>query len=113
MMCTDDKHPDDIAHEGHIDHMVRKAISLGLDPIKAIQMATINAAVHFRKEHLLGSLSPGRWADVILTRDLHDLRAEFVFFKGELVAENGRLTADIKTPFLPRMVTANGENHPR
>ena len=100
MMCTDDKHPDDIASEGHIDYMVRKAISIGLDPIKAIQMATINAAVHFRKEHLLGSLSPGRWADILLARDLHDLHAEFVFFKGELVAEQGRLISEnISNPF--------------
>jgi adenine deaminase len=100
MMCTDDKHPDDIASEGHIDYMVRKAISTGLDPIKAIQMATINAAVHFRKEHLLGSLSPGRWADILLTRDLRDLHAEYVFFKGELVAEQGRLITEIKpSPF--------------
>jgi adenine deaminase len=101
MMCTDDKHPDDIAGEGHIDHMVRKAVSMGLDPIKAIQMATINAATHFRKEHVLGSLTPGRWADVILTRDLHDLQAEFVFYKGALVAENGRLTRDFETPVFP------------
>jgi adenine deaminase len=101
MMCTDDKHPDDIAREGHIDHMVRKSVSMGLDPIKAIQMATINAAVHFRKEHILGSLTPGKWADVILTRDLQDLQAEFVFYKGVLVAENGRLTRDIKIPAFP------------
>ena len=101
MMCTDDKHPDDIAREGHIDHMVRKAVSMGLDPIKTIQMATINAAVHFRKEHILGSLTPGRWADVILTSDLHDLRAEFVFYKGVLVAEHGRLTKDFKPPAFP------------
>jgi adenine deaminase len=101
MMCTDDKHPDDIANEGHIDHMVRKSVSMGLDPIKAIQMATINAAVHFRKEHILGSLTPGRWADLILTSDLHDLRAKFVFYKGVLVAENGRLTRDFNTPDFP------------
>jgi adenine deaminase len=101
MMCTDDKHPDDIAREGHIDHMVRKAVSSGLDPIKAIQMATINAAMHFRIEHILGSLSPGRWADIILAKDLHDLHAEFVFFKGELVAKKGRLTADIKPYSFP------------
>ena len=101
MMCTDDKHPDDIAREGHIDHMVQKSVSMGLDPIKTIQMATINAAVHFRKEHILGSLTPGRWADVILTSDLHDLRAEYVFYKGVLVAEHGQLTKDFKTPAFP------------
>ncbi len=104
MMCTDDKHPDDIAREGHIDFMVRKAISIGLDPIKAIQMATINAAIHFRKEHILGSLSPGRWADVILAKDLQELRPEFVFFKGELVAEQGRLTTNIKPHSFPSWI---------
>ncbi len=98
MMCTDDKHPDDIAREGHIDFMVRKAISGGLDPMRAIQMATINAAEHFRIGHVLGSLAPGRWADVILAKDLHDLRAESVFYKGELVAEKGELTVEI-TPY--------------
>ena len=102
MMCTDDKHPDDIASEGHIDYMVRKAVSLGLDPIKAIQMATINAAMHFRKDHILGSLSPGRWADIILAKDLHELWAEVVFFKGVLVAEKGRLTAAIKPHSFPK-----------
>jgi adenine deaminase len=102
MMCTDDKHPDDIAKEGHIDYMVRKAIVIGMEPIKAIQMATINAAIHFRKEHILGSLSPGRWADIILANDLHDLHPEFVFFKGELVAENGRLIAELKLQSFPK-----------
>jgi adenine deaminase len=101
MMCTDDKHPDDIAQEGHIDHMVRKAISLGLDPLTAIRMATINAARHFRLDHLLGSLSPGRWADIILTKDLHNLHAEYVFFKGELVAEQGRFCHEIEQSKFP------------
>jgi adenine deaminase len=101
MMCTDDKHPDDISQEGHIDHMVRKAISAGLDPLTAIRMATINASRHFRIDHLLGSLSPGRWADILLTRDLHDLHAEYVFFKGELVAEHGKLCKEIKQSTFP------------
>jgi adenine deaminase len=101
MMCTDDKHPDDIAGEGHIDHMVRKAIACGLEPIRAIQMATINAATHFKVEHELGSLSPGRWADIILTGSLHDLQPESVFFKGELVAEKGRLLTDLAPDAFP------------
>ncbi len=101
MMCTDDKHPDDIAKEGHIDHMVRKAIAFGLDPIKAIQMATINAATHFRVEQRLGSLAPGRWADIILTKDLYDLHPEVVFYKGKLVAEEGSLTVRIQPQRFP------------
>jgi adenine deaminase len=105
MMCTDDKHPDDIAREGHIDHMVRKTIAMGLDPLKAIQMATVNAAAHFRKEHVLGSLAPGRWADIILASDLKDLQAEIVFFKGKVVAEDGRLMEAIEPPAFPEWLS--------
>jgi adenine deaminase len=101
MMCTDDKHPDDIAREGHIDYMVRKAISIGLEPIQAIQMATINAALHFRQEHNMGSLAPGRWANLILAKDLHNLQPELVFFKGELVAERGQLTRKVNAYAFP------------
>jgi len=60
MFCTDDKHPDEILAEGHVDFMVNRAIELGVPSVTAIQMATINAAKHFRIEHLVGSLTPGR-----------------------------------------------------
>ncbi|RYD06956.1 hypothetical protein N752_01305 [Desulforamulus aquiferis] len=60
LFCTDDKHVNDIAREGHISYNVQKSIQLGLDPIKAIKMATINIAKHFRVDHLLGALTPGR-----------------------------------------------------
>ncbi len=89
MFCTDDKHPDEILEEGHIDFMVNRAVELGLTPIQAIQMATINAAKHFRIEHLVGSLSPARWADVLLVEDLQKIRPSSVFFKGKLVVEDG------------------------
>jgi adenine deaminase len=91
MFCTDDKHPDDILREGHIDFMVRKAISLGVDPIHAVQMACYNAAVHFRLNHLLGSLTPGRLADFVLVPDLEDLIIEDVFMNGKHVAHAGKL----------------------
>jgi adenine deaminase len=96
MFCTDDKHPDDIRDEGHIDYMVNRAIELGMPPIQAIQLATVNAAVHFRCDHLLGSLTPGRWADVILADSLDHIVPSEVFFKGQLVAQKGALT--INTP---------------
>lgn len=89
MFCTDDKHPDEILEEGHIDFMVNRAIELGLSPMQAIQMATINAAKHFRIEHLVGSLSPGRWADIILADDLQVIQPAQVFFKGRLVVDEG------------------------
>ena len=90
MFCTDDKHPDEILEEGHIDFMVNRAIELGLTPIQAIQMATINAAKHFRIEHLVGSLTPGRWADILLVEDIQKIIPKQVFFKGKSVVEEGK-----------------------
>ena len=91
MFCTDDKHPDEILEEGHIDFMVNRAIELGLSPINAIQMATINAAKHFRIEHLVGSLTPGRWADFILADDIRHIVPDDVYVKGQHVASRGKL----------------------
>jgi len=93
MFCTDDKHPDDIVAEGHIDYMVNRAISLGVPAIQAIQMATLNAAEHFRIEHLIGSLAPGRWADVILAPSLERIVPAEVFCQGRLAARDGRIVA--------------------
>ena len=92
MFCTDDKHPDDIQCEGHIDYMVNKAIAMGLSPFIAIQMATINAARHFRVDHLIGSLTPGRFADIILSKSLEEIDPVSVYFHGKQVAKNGKLT---------------------
>jgi adenine deaminase len=91
MFCTDDKHPDEILEEGHIDFMVNRAIELGLSPINAIQMATINAAKHFRIDHLAGSLAPGRWADIILADDLEYIIPSDVYVRGQHVAKDGEL----------------------
>lgn len=93
MFCTDDKHPDEILEEGHIDFMVNRAIGLGVPPVTAIQMATINAARHFRIEHLVGSLTPGRWADLILADDLQEIIPGDVYVHGKRVAQAGRLIA--------------------
>lgn len=104
MFCTDDKHPDDIRDEGHIDYLVNRAIGLGLPPIQAIQMATINAAVHFRLDHLLGSLSPGRWADIILAPSLDQIVPSHVFYQGDLVAQAGRLVVTPPAPDYPEWI---------
>jgi adenine deaminase len=94
MFCTDDKHPDEILREGHIDHMVNRAIELGVQPVTAVQMATINAARHFRIEHLVGSLSPGRWADFILADNLDRIVPGEVYFKGVRVVSGGKLLVE-------------------
>jgi adenine deaminase len=95
MFCTDDKHPDDIQAEGHIDYMVNRAIALGIPPVEAIQMASLNTAQHFRMEEDFGSLTPGRWADVILAESLEKIVPAEVFVRGEHVASQGKLTQPI------------------
>ena len=90
MYCTDDKHVNDIAREGHISYNIEKSIACGLDPVKAIKMATLNAARHFRMEQDIGSLTPGRYADIVLLKDLKTIRPVLVMKDGRIVAdENG------------------------
>ncbi|MEM8569895.1 MAG: adenine deaminase [Pseudomonadota bacterium] len=88
ILCTDDCHSGTLVNDGHMDRVVRHAIACGLDPLIAIQMATINTATHFGFERELGSVAPGRIADCILTSDLTTLPIEAVIARGEVVAEN-------------------------
>jgi adenine deaminase len=92
ILCTDDCHSGTLVHEGHMNRVLRHAIACGCDPLIAIQMATINTASHFGLERELGSIAPGRRADVILTSDLVSLPINMVFARGVKVAEAGRLT---------------------
>ena len=85
--CTDDKHIKDILRQGHIDHNVRTAVKLGLAPIQAIKMATINTARLYGLSRL-GAIAPGRQADFIITNDLYTLPILSVYHKGrELVPD--------------------------
>ena len=94
ILCTDDCHSVTLVHEGHMDRVVRHAIDCGCDPLIALQMATINTASHFGLERELGSIAPGRRADMILTGDLVSLPIEVVYARGNKVAEDGKLTID-------------------
>ncbi len=86
--ATDDKLPGDLLSEGHIDHSIRKAISLGVAPITAIQMGTINTARHYRlRNH--GAIAPRFWADFLVLDDLEKFAVRRVYKKGKLVAEDG------------------------
>lgn len=87
--ATDDRHPADLLDEGHIDHLVRLAIRHGLDPITALQMATLNAADAFGLRDR-GALAPGRRADVVVTPSLEAFRAAQVYVAGRLVAQEGQ-----------------------
>ena len=87
---TDDRHPKELLEEGHIDSMVRKAVQWGLDPILAIQMATLNAAEYFRLDNI-GAIAPGYRADIVSFDHLGRFQIKKVFKDGKLVAEDGNM----------------------
>jgi adenine deaminase len=89
LFVVDDRTCVDLLKDGDIDGVVRKAIRLGLDPVRAIQLATINPADYFRRDGL-GGIAPGYMADLIVLSDLSRLQIDMVFYKGRLVAEEGK-----------------------
>ena len=95
ILCTDDSHSGTLVHDGHMDRVVRHAIQQGLKPVTAIQMATINTAQHFRLEREVGSIAPGRLADVLIVSDLAELKIDEVFARGVRLAKAGKLEVDI------------------
>ncbi|NOX39258.1 MAG: adenine deaminase [Alphaproteobacteria bacterium] len=94
ILCTDDCHSGTLINEGHMNRVVRHAIECGCEPLIALQMATINTACHFGLERELGSITPGRRADVILTDDLVTLPINRVIARGRTVAQDGVLKVE-------------------
>ena len=90
LFVTDDRHLEDIFRQGHIDYLVRTAIQLGVDPIRAIQMATINTAEYFGIKNL-GAIAPGYAADLVVFDDLKKMKISRVFKSGRLVAKAGEI----------------------
>ena len=109
ILCTDDCHSGTLINDGHMNRVVRHAIACGCDPVVALQMATINTATHFGLERELGSIAPGRRADVILTSDLSELPIEIVIARGQIVAEAGEIKVDC--PHLDWPDSARGTVH--
>ena len=94
ILCTDDCMAETLVNDGHMNRVVRHAIKCGCDPLIALQMATINTATHFGLERELGSIAPGRRADMIVTSDLKTLPIEHVIARGKTVAKDGKITVD-------------------
>jgi len=88
--CADDKHVEDLVEQGHIDHHVRRAIGLGVEPAAAYRMASLNPALYYRIDHLLGAVVPSRLADFQLIGDLERVRPSLVLAGGKVVGEDGR-----------------------
>lgn len=95
LMTTDGPHPAFIEERGFVDGLLREAVALGLPPIKAIQMVTLNAATFLKLNDFIGGIAPGMKADLVTLPNLVDFRPEKVFFEGELVAENQQLRAEL------------------
>lgn len=95
LLCTDDSQAETLLREGHMDRVIRKAIDEGLNPMTAIQMATLNTAEHFGLSLEMGSIAPGRWADILIVEDLRDFQAEIVITKGRIAAKKGKLLLDL------------------
>jgi adenine deaminase len=108
--ATDDKLAGDLVNEGHIDHCVRTAIRLGVPPLTALQIATINTARHYRLRNY-GAIAPRYWADFIVLDDLQNFTVRHTYKKGVLVAENGEYVAAPTVPVPPPRSTMNMRYH--
>lgn len=107
LLCTDDSHAATLITEGHMDRVVKQAITQGLTPMMAIQMATINTAEHFGVSREVGMIAPGRIADILLVDSLPEMRIKKVYARGQLVAENGEVMIDIPAYDYPDWVKSS------
>jgi adenine deaminase len=95
ILVTDDSHSGTLVHDGHMDRVVRHTIQQGVSPMTVIQMATLNTAEHFGVARDMGQIAPGRYADILLVRDLDAFSVDLVIAKGHKVAEDGKLLIEI------------------
>lgn len=94
-LVSDDRHANTLIEYGHMDHIVKRAIEEGVNPINAIQMTTINVADCFNVSRDLGSISPGKLADIAILDDLSRVKVDKMLINGELVSDSGKLIIDI------------------
>ena len=105
LLVTDDSHAATLTEEGHMDRVLRHAVSEGLNPMTAIQMMTINTAEHFGLTKEMGMIAPGRWADILLVEDLMNFKAGLVIARGQVIAEDGEWQVKLPVVKYPKSVT--------
>ena len=93
-LISDDTHPHTLLTQGHLDYIVKRAMEEGIDPITAVQMVTINCAQCFHMDHEIGSITPGKCADIIFIDDLTSFTVTRVMIDGDVVAENGKMLTE-------------------
>ena len=99
--CVDDKDIREIAGEGLVDDLVRKAIQVGIDPVTAVQMASLNPAEYFGLDRDIGGIAPGKIADILLVEDLKKFIVNQVIVNGQRMAADGRLLVDLSPATYP------------
>lgn len=104
-MVSDDTHPHTLIEKGHLDHILRRAVEEKIDPVTAIQMVTINAAQCFQMDHDLGSIAPGKCADIVFLENLENMKVTRVLIDGAVVAEDGKLLAEVPSYSYPDWAT--------
>ena len=112
MLTPDWKSPSDVLEHGYMDHLVCVAIELGVPPVTAIQMVTLNPAAYLRLDREFGGLAPGRRADILLVDDLRQPTPRIVIADGRVVVRDGKLTFDLpplpasaaEIPWLPHRI---------
>ena len=106
MFCSDGVDPIDLSSYGHIDHCVRSAIKLGLDPIDAISMASKNCFDYYNLGQQFGGIAPGKMADILILDNLKKIKINSVLIGGKTVVSNGKITSVIKKPKVPKWITS-------
>ena len=100
-LVSDDIQPATLTGDGHMDHIVRRAVREGVDPVKAIQYVTMNPAACFRMDHEMGSITPGKCADLVFFNDLNNIRITRTIIDGNIVAEQGKMTVPVEKADYP------------
>lgn len=103
-LVTDDVNPQTLVEKGHLNHVARRAMEEGVNPVTAIQMVTINVARYFKLEHDLGSITPGKCADILLIDDLQKMEPATVIADGQVIAEQGKLAVEFPTFTYPEHI---------
>ncbi|KAJ4287536.1 hypothetical protein N0V90_012239 [Kalmusia sp. IMI 367209] len=99
--CADDKFAEDLHREGHIDFHVREAIRYGVEPVQAYRIATLNAALYYRIDHLIGSITPAKLADLLVLDNLEDAKPSIVIVNGKVVARDNKASFVNNDPVPP------------
>ncbi|WP_019640203.1 adenine deaminase [Paenibacillus fonticola] len=104
MLVTDDVYPETLVEKGHLNHVIRRAIEEGVDPVTAIQMGTINTAKYFKLDGDIGGIAPGKCADILLLDDLRQMEPSTVIANGHLVYDEGKLSVDFPSYVYPEHI---------